>query len=305
MNTHHILILGSLLLPLTTLASGGHKHADPHAHEAPHSSHISADMAAQMDMQTITAGPGTLHIQRTLNGRIHVDPARVSRVRARYPGLIEAVSAKPWTRVKKGQVLAQVQSNDSLQTYPIKAPIGGWVVTRAAQIGEITGDEPLFVIADLSELWVELDVFDHDLDAVKIGQTVSLYGLHDEKLAQGRIEQLSPLIIHSAQSVRARVVIANPDEQLRPGQYVRGKVTVERKEANLLVPQSALQDDGDARVVYQKVGDEYQPRQVKLGASDGINVEVLDGLEAGARIVSGNSYLIKADLKKSGASHAH
>lgn len=266
---------------------------------------IAAAMAEQMGIATDIAGPGTLEITRALTGRVHVDPNRVSRVRARYPGLIEQVTAEPWTQVSKGQILARVESNDSLQSYSMRAPIGGWVVSRAAQVGEITADQPLFVIADLSELWVELDVFDHDLQAVQLGQQVMLFDLHGERIARGRIDQLSPLAIHAAQSVRARIIVANKAGKLRPGQYVRGEVIVERRDVDLLVPKSALQRFRDFTVVYQKIGNEYEVRMLNLGADDADAVEVLGGLSPGAHYVRENSYLIKADIEKSGASHDH
>ncbi len=266
---------------------------------------IESGMAEAMGIETAIAGPGTLEITRALTGRVHVDPSRVSRVRARYPGVIQQVEAQPWTEVEQGQLLARVESNDSLQDYPLRAPIGGWVVSRAAQIGEITGAEPLFVIADLSQLWVELDVFDHDLDAVRVGQDVILYGLHGEELARGAIDQLSPLAIHAAQSVRARVIVANDSGALRPGQYVRGAVIVERRPAQLVVPKSALQSFRDFTVVYEQVGEEYEVRMLDLGMADADSVEVLGGIRPGARYVTGNSYLIKADIEKSGASHDH
>ncbi len=266
---------------------------------------IAQAMADEAGLETSVAGPGVLQITRALTGRVHVDPNRVSRVRARYPGQIESVGAVLWSRVEPGQTLARVQSNDSLQSYSVTAPIGGWVVNRAAQVGEVTGDEPLFVIADLSELWAELDVFDHDLEAVQVGQSVTLIGLHGEPLAQARIEQMSPLAIHAAQSVRARVVVPNPEGRLRPGQYVRGEVTVERRPVNLLVPKAALQSFRDFTVVYEQVGEEYEVRMLELGAQDANAVEVLGGLKPGARFVSANSYLIKADIEKSGASHDH
>ena len=266
---------------------------------------IETTMAEQSGIETAVAGPGMLEITRALTGRVHVDSGRVSRVRARYPGLIESVSARAWTRIEQGQKLARVQSNDSLQSYTISAPISGWVVDRAAQVGEVTGTEPLFVIADLSELWVELDVFDHDLDAVKLGQSVLLYGLHGEKIAQGRIDQLSPLAIHAAQSVRARVIVPNPDGTLRPGQYVRAEAIVEKRPVELLVPKAALQSFRDFTVVYEQVGEQYEVRMLELGAEDADEVEVLGGLKPGARFVTRNSYLIKADIEKSGASHDH
>ena len=267
--------------------------------------HIADVMASESGIETTIAQAGVLEVTRALTGRVHVNPSRVSRVRARYPGLLEAVSAEPWTKVSKGDLLARVQSNDSLQSYALKAPIDGWVISRSAQVGEVTGDEPLFVIVDLSELWVELDVFDHDLSAIKVGQAVTLYGLHGETMAQGRVDQLSPLAIHTAQSVRARVVVANPEGLLRPGQYVRGEVVVERRPVSLLVPKSALQTFRDFTVVYQKVGEEYEVRMLDLGAADADAIEILGGLKPGAEIVTVNSYLIKADIEKSGASHDH
>ena len=285
--------------------SDGHDdHSDHDEHEE-EAARIDAQAAAANGIETIIATSGELEITRTLTGRVHVNPGRVSRLRARFPGLIEWVGAEPWTRVEKGQALAKIQSNDSLQSYALKAPISGWVVNRAAQAGEITGDEPLFVIANLSDVWVELDVFDHDLEKVLIGQPVRLSGMHGEVLAEGQIDQLSPLAIHAAQSVRARVVVPNPEGRLRPGQYVRGEVVVERRSVGLRVPKSALQRLDGEMVVFEQKGDQYEPRALQLGIADAHELEVISGLKPGARIVSANSYLIKADIEKSGASHEH
>ena len=266
---------------------------------------IAPEMAQAMGVVTAVAGAGELEITRRLTGRVHVDPGRVSRVRARYPGLIQSLSAEPWSEVERGQVLARVQSSDSLQGYPVVAPIGGRLVSRSAQVGEVTGDAPLFVIADLDQLWIEFDVFDHDLGVIATGQEVRVTGLHGERLAEGRIDMLSPLAIHAAQSVRARVVVDNRDRALRPGQYVSGEVVIERRPASLVVPRTALQQFRDFTVAYERVGEQYEVRMLELGDGDATQVEVLGGLRAGAEIVTRNSYLIKADIEKSGASHDH
>ncbi len=305
MNALKPFLLAALLASFASTASDDHAEHHDHHEEAKDHTRIDAQLARQSELKTVIVGPGTLNITRTLTGRAHVDPGRVAQVRARYPGLIESVEAEPWSRVEAKQTLARVQSNDSLQSYVLRAPIGGWVVSRDAQLGQVTGDAPLFVIVDLSELWVELDVFDHDLDAVKVGQAVTLYGLHGEHVAHAQIDQLSPLAIHAAQSVRARVIVPNPDETLRPGQYLRANVVVEQRQAPLVVPKSAVQYMRGASVVFEQLGDEYHARELELGASDADEVEVLGGLDAGARVVSHNSYLIKADLEKSGASHDH
>jgi cobalt-zinc-cadmium efflux system membrane fusion protein len=266
---------------------------------------IAADTAQVMGIATSEAGPALLKEQLTLSGVIQADPARVSRVRARYAGIVREVAAQPWANVARGALLARVQSNESLQNYSIEAPIGGVIVEHRAQVGEATGEEPLFTIVDLSRVWVELDVFQNDLARTADGQAVEIFDLDGRKLADGRVSRIAPLAIHGSQSVRARVVLDNASGVLRPGQFVSGRVTVGESKAALAVEKTGLQRFRDFDVVFEQVGDTYEVRMLELGRADATRVEVLAGLEAGARYVTQNSYLIKADIEKSGASHDH
>jgi cobalt-zinc-cadmium efflux system membrane fusion protein len=266
---------------------------------------IAADTAQVMGIATSDAGPALLKEQLTLSGVIQADPARVSRVRARYAGIVREVAAQPWANVARGALLARVQSNESLQNYSIEAPIGGVIVEHRAQVGEATGEEPLFTIIDLSRVWVELDVFQNDLARIADGQSVEIFDLDGRKLADGRVSRIAPLAIHGSQSVRARVVLDNASGVLRPGQFVSGRVTMGESKVALAVEKTGLQRFRDFDVVFEQVGDTYEVRMLELGRADATRVEVLAGLEAGARYVTQNSYLIKADIEKSGASHDH
>lgn len=266
---------------------------------------IAADTAQAMGVAASEAGPAILRDQLTLAGVIQADPARVSRVRARYAGIVREVAAQPWSNVARGALLARVQSNESLQNYSIDAPIGGVIVEHRAQVGEATGEEPLFTIIDLSRVWVELDVFQNDLARIADGQAVEIFDLDGRKLADGRVSRIAPLAIHGSQSVRARVVLDNASGVLRPGQFVSGRVTVGEMKVALAVEKTGLQRYLDRDVVFEQVGDTYEVRMLELGRSDAARVEVLEGLEAGARYVTQNSYLIKADIEKAGAGHDH
>jgi cobalt-zinc-cadmium efflux system membrane fusion protein len=266
---------------------------------------IAAQTAQAMGVATAEAGPATLKLQLSLSGVIQADPARVSRVRARYPGIVREVAVQPWTTVAKGALLANVQSNESLQNYAVTAPIGGVIVEHRAQVGEATGEEMLFTIVDLSRVWVELDVFQNDLARIEDNQPVEVFDLDGRKLADGRVSRIAPLAVHGSQSVRARVVLDNATGALRPGQFVSGRVTVSEFQSALAVEKSALQRFRDFDVVFEQVGDTYEIRPLELGRADATYVEVLAGLDAGARYVTRNSYLIKADIEKSGASHDH
>lgn len=266
---------------------------------------IHAQSAREMGVETTAASEAVLKEQLPLTGVIQADPSRISRVRARYPGVIREVAAQPWSTVARGAVLAQVQSNESLQNYTVAAPIGGVIVEHRAQVGESTGEDTLFTIVDLSRVWVELDVFQTDLDRVSEGQSVEVLDVEGRKLADGRISRIAPLAIHGSQSVRARVSIDNAAGALRPGQFVTGRVLIAETRVPLAVEKSALQKFRDFDVVFEQVGDTYEVRMLKLGREDAERVEILSGLDPGARYVTKNSYLIKADIEKSGASHDH
>jgi len=264
-----------------------------------------AETAHQAGIITETIGPATIIESRTLTGMVKINPDRFSRVRARFPGVVSSVNIKPGDQVKKGQRLATVQSNESLQNYTIKAPMGGVLVKRDIQPGEATTDRPLFVIADLTDVWIEFNVFESDLPAIKPGKEVVVESMHGDELGRSVIDWVSPLISQSSQSALARITVDNKDSQLRPGQYVRGNVAIAEYDVPLAVRQSAIQRFRDFQVVFARFDDTYEVRMLELGRSNNEWVEVLGGIDAGTQYVTTNSYLIKADIEKSGASHDH
>ncbi len=280
------------------------------AHEWSYASHegrtqIAAATASAMGVAVTSAGPVVLQEQVMLSGTVQADPTRISRVRARYPGVVREIAVQPFSEVERGAVLAQVQSNESLLNYPLTAPIAGTIVDQRAQIGEATGEAALFTIVDITRVWVELDVFQRELDRIEEGQRVDLVDLDGKSIGSGRIARIAPLAVHGSQSVRARVVIDNAAGNLRPGQFVTGRVTIAEISVPLAVERDGLQRFRDFDVVFANVGDVYEVRMLELGRSDSRHVEVLDGLKPGTSYVAGNSYLIKADIEKSGASHDH
>jgi len=266
---------------------------------------IADDIARAMGIQTEVVGPAVLIETRTLTGRVQTNPNRLARVRPRFPGMVNAVHRELGDAVSAGDVLATVQSNESLQDYAVEAPIDGLIIKRDIQLGEASGDEPLFVIADLSDVWVELDVFVRDLGHIRKGMPVTIETLDERYKTIAKIDWVSPLTAHASQSVQARVVVSNQDGHLRPGQFVRGHVSVAENAIPLAVRRSALQSFRDWEVVFARFDDIYEVRMLELGRRNRDWVEVLGGIEAGTRYVTENSYLIKADIEKAGAGHHH
>lgn len=266
---------------------------------------IDTEVAGAMGIAVGTAGPANIRETITVQGTMHPHPDAVSEVRGRFPGLVQSLSKSVGDVVRKGEALARIQSNESLQSYTITAPVSGTVIERRASVGSMATDDPIYVIADTEQLVADVQVFSRDIGRIEVGQRVTVTSLDGGTTAETTIERILPTVDPGSRATTARAVIENPDAIWRPGEFVRGVVTVTTTDVPLAVRQSGLQAFRDFMVVYARVGDTYEVRMLDLGASDGEYVEVLDGLEPGTEYVTDNSYLIKADIEKSGASHDH
>ena len=268
-------------------------------HEDEQSTRITDEMAAQVGIKTAHASSQLLRQNIIAYGSLSNDPQQLSHVRARYSGLIKSVKSTIGDIVKKGDLLAQVESNESLKTYQILAPISGMIIQRHANTGEVTLDQVLFSIADFNTLWAEFRIYPTQQSRVKKGQrvTIDVEGL----TFKGQIAHVIPTQNKPYQL--ARVKFDNHSNSLSPGLLVEGHVTVGEFKVNQAVKKEALQTMGVQRGVFVKTETEYQFTPLLLGRSDDRYIEVLSGLDTEQSYVSENSYLLKADIEKSEAEH--
>jgi cobalt-zinc-cadmium efflux system membrane fusion protein len=265
---------------------------------------IANDLAQAAGLAVESAGPATIRDDVTVYGRVVSDPENVSHVSARFNGVIQSVRASIGDVVEKGQVLAVIEANDSLNDYTIKASISGTVIERHANPGETTDGRSLFTIVDTSSVWAELAVFPSDRSRIDVGAPVTVRTAIGDVSIDGKIALLSP-VAGANQSVTARVPLDNPEGLLAAGMYLTGDIEVAQYDVPLAVKRIGLQAFRDFTVVYAQIGDEYEVRMLELGRQDETWAEVLGGLEPGTSYVTYNSYVIKADIEKSGASHDH
>lgn len=290
-------------------------HADEHhgegedghseSGEAAHHDVVTIDekTAAELGVRTATVGSGVVRDAHEVQGLLTPIEGKHARVRARYTGPVQSVRVGVGDVVKAGQTLAIIESNVSLTPYAVTAPFAGTILDVAAGPGDLAGDEPLFELADLSSLWVDLHLFGGDAQHITRGLDVEITRLSDGAQATTKLDRVLPGTATASQSTVARATIRNADGQWRPGSAVRARVTVSQREAPLVVPISALQMFEGETVVFVRQGEEYAPRPVKIGQRDATTAEVLGGLTGGEEIVVEQSYLIKADLEKESAAH--
>ena len=266
---------------------------------------IAAPAARAANIGTAVAGPAEIGETLEIVGRVELDPSASADVGAKFPGRVVSVHRNVGDRVRRGALLARVESSYSLQTYSVTAPIAGVITQRSTNVGDVAGDDPIFVISDPSRTVATFPIFPRDIERIRPGQTVQIRGLEGERSQGSTIRDFLPLADVQTQTVTARAGLPNPGGFWRPGMAVRGIVTVDRRTVPLAVRTEAIQQFRDFRVVFAKVRDTYEVRMLQLGREGPEWTEVLGGLKPGTSYVAKNSYVIKADIEKSGASHDH
>ncbi|PTA49995.1 heavy metal resistance protein CzcB [Shewanella morhuae] len=277
------------------------KHAEHDEHETNHVT-IAAEIAQKVGIKTTQAVAGTIAKTVSAYGRLTLAADYIANITARFPGVVTNLYVNIGDKVEKGQRLAQVESNDSLQTYTLSAPISGVVQGRYVNVGETTRNAPLLLITNTTMLWAEVQIFPSARAQVKVGQAVTLKA--NDILYQGTIAHLLPAANGEAVVV-ARVRVDNVTDKFAPNDMLAAHIEIAHLDVPLVVANQALHGMRNQDVVFVKEGDRYELRPVTLGYRDDSHTQVLSGLEVGEQYVVENSYLIKADIEKSGAAHEH
>lgn len=207
---------------------------------------------------------------------------------------IESLNAAP------GNVLAR---------YEIKAPITGTVIEKHVALGEaVTSYGGLYKIADLSTVWVDLDVYQKDLYKIRIGQKVLVKSVGGQLEANGEISYMEPVLSEATRTATARVILENPTGDFRPGLFVKAMVNIDERPVKLRILKTALQYLDGAEVVFVHGEHGLEPRKVRLGLSNNRYAEVVSGLSPGERYVVNGAFILKSELEKEsfgGEGHAH
>jgi cobalt-zinc-cadmium efflux system membrane fusion protein len=282
---------------------------DEHAGEAEHADTtvIPLKIARDSGIRVAPAAAGTIADAHEVQGLLTPVDGRIAQAVARFPGPVRSLRANVGDTVRAGQALASVESNLSLTTYTVTAPIAGVVTARNAQIGGAVGEgAPLFEIADLSTLWVDLHIFGRDTQHITAGVPVTVTRMTDGVSETTTLERVLPGTATASQSTVARAILHNRDGLWRPGAAVKARIVVASTPAALVVPLTALQTLEGREVVFVRTGeDTYTAHAVELGARDSTQVAVLSGIALGDVVVVEQSYVVKADIGKGSAEHAH
>lgn len=281
---------------------GEGKHGDEHGDEK---MKLSAEQQKNGGIQLAEAGP--IDIQQTLPlyGVVVPNAERIQSIKARFPGVIRTVNRKQGDKVSVGDALATIESNESMKVYTISATMNGTITDRHAVEGEQTSDEPLFVVADMTTVWVDLSIFPRDVAQLQLGQQVRVEQVQRKLIDKGQLVYISANANPVNQAISARVLLDNSKGQWIPGHFVNAQATLSKTPVAIAVQNDALQTLEGKTVIFVKEADGFEPRPVRLGKADSEFSEVVEGIAAGDTYVARNSFILKSEMGKESAEHGH
>jgi cobalt-zinc-cadmium efflux system membrane fusion protein len=208
------------------------------------------------------------------------------------------------TAKSKLSALGAGEADGALNRYVLRAPFGGVVVEKHIAQGEVVKEDAnVFLLSDLSSVWVELVVTPNDLDAVRVGETVRITSSANETTATGKVSYVGNLLGEQTRTAKARVVIANPNLAWRPGLFVNAAMARGARKVPVAVTADAVQTIDGKSVVFVKTDKGFRAQAVKTGASDGELTEIVEGLPQDAPYAASGSFVLKAEQGKDKTGH--
>jgi len=255
-------------------------------------------------VRLLTAGAGDVDAAVELPGEVRPNGDRIAHLAPRFSGIVREVRRYVGDHVRAGDVLAVVES-ENLSTFEVRSAFDGTVIEKHITPGEaVTRDRPVYVVADLSTVWVDISIYHTAVTEVHVGQSVGIRAAQGKLDATGTISYVTPVVDPATRTATARIVLPNPDGRWRPGLFVTATILTPVRAATV-IPHDAIQTVEGKPSVFVAEGERFEPREVVIGRMGRTNVEVISGLGAGERYAAERSFLVKAELTKGEAGHEH
>ena len=260
----------------------------------------------EFGLEIAAVGPAVIDEVLSLTGEIRSNEDQIAHIVPRYGGIVKRTDKQIGDEVRSGEILAVIESSRSLSPYSLKTMIDGVVIEKHVTLGEaVDAHTQAFVVADLSTVWVDFDVYMRDLHRVKAGQTVLIEAIHGQPRAKGVISYVTPVINTKTRTATARVVLDNKLGLWHPGMFTTAELLVESSKVKSAVPKSAIHSLGDESVVFVLDARGYHPRTITIGVSDKHNVEVKGEVEPGENVVVAGGFTVKSELMRSEIKGGH
>jgi len=205
--------------------------------------------------------------------------------------------------ISEQQLRELEQKGDAQRTLTLYSPHSGFVIKKDINEGmKIMGDKELYTIADLSSVWVNVDVYESDIPFIKIGQQADIaLSYSPGETLKGRVSYIYPYLDEKTRTVKVRLQQPNPGNKLKPEMYVNAEIKIPG-ERQLSIPEEAVLDSGTRKIVFVDKGDgHYEAKEVKVGTKMEGFYQVLSGLKEGEKIAASSVFLLDSESRLSEA----
>ena len=200
------------------------------------------------------------------------------------------------------QVDSLTDASQVVSDITVAAPANGEIIARTVNPGQVlSAGQQLFVVTDLSNVWVIGDLYEKDFTVVRVGSNALINVPVNNRTLSGRVAYIDPRVDPVSRTAKVRVEVPNPGENLRLGMYVTLRFETGWNQRITVVPQAAVQAVGERTVVYMPVEGEigkFTERPVKLGPSRGDLVQVVEGLRPGEKVVTNGSFFLRSEAAR-------
>jgi cobalt-zinc-cadmium efflux system membrane fusion protein len=286
------------------------EHADEHAgeHADEHGAiELSLSAIRNAGIRTGVAGSAPIQVGTDSPGEVHLNAERVLEVRPRYPGVVREIRVRVGDATRNGQVVAVVQSNESLADYDITSSMDGSVIARHVVPGQAVDHQMvLLTVADLSTVWVEFAIYPQFVGRIREGMpaTVTVQDRPDLRV-EGTVRYVGPLLEQDTRVSSGRIQLPNPARKWQPGMFVTVHVVLEQARVPVAVPDEAVVRTAEGPAVFRVRGSRFELEHVRVGRSDGETTEIVEGLAAGDSIAVAGAFVLKSELGKGEVEHEH
>ncbi len=285
-------------------------HGDENHDEHAGLVHLSVDDIRDFNIQISESKSGVIVDELKLLGEIQMNENSIAHVSPRFDGVVKAIHKRLGDNVRVGDLLAGMESIQTLVAFELNAPIDGTIVQVHIAPGEnLEMGKIAYTIVDTSTVWADLKVYQRDLPQFQMGQKVIITAGENYPSIEGKINYIGSTINETGRTGLARVLLKNSSGIFRPGTFVTGNVILSKKNYPVVVPLSALHTIENKKVIFVKeeAGDGFKAAEVTVGKKDSYNVEIRNGLKSGVPYVTQGGFFLKADLQKEnfGDGHAH
>ena len=282
-----------------------HEDHDEHAEEESQL-HLDDKVRQEFGVKIKTAASGQIKKIKLFPGEVSIHLDYLAHITPRFQGVVKKIYGHIGDNVKKGDVLAVIESNDSLTPYKITSPITGTIIEKHLTLGEsLEENSHAFEVANLNTVWVTFSIFQDKFGDISKGQHAIIQSSNGKHKTHGTISYIAPTIDEHTRTQMGRIVLPNKKQHWKPGMFVDVNVVFSSVKGDVVVPRTSIQKIDNKPVIFIKEGDEFEAHPVQLGDADINSIIVLSGLKPGTEYVSEGGFILKAELEKGSMDDDH